>query len=133
MADLKSNARRAYRDADAAENGWSRRTTVAHEVARKDIVLGIDELPRLAVAPPVCANARADIGLNRFIVAERDQPNRRGERHNAKFQRLLDVGVVLVHQICVKRGHRSLIEAKTQTAFDMASETEEPFRAGSDV
>src|SRR5438105_2077544 len=125
MPDFKSKGGRSDRHAHAAENCRSRGTAAANEVARKDIVLGIDELSRLAVAPSVCPNAGADIRLNRFIVAEWNQPNRRRERNDPKFERLLDVGAVLVHRIGIKRGHRSLIEPEAQAAFNIASETEQ--------
>ena len=125
------NPHRPIRWVRARRRGSS--VAAADEVAREDVILEINELTGLTVAPPVHADPGPDVGLHRFVVTERQQPDCRGERDDSKLERLLDIGAVRIHKIRVQGRHGALVEPDSQTPFDDGRQREKPFTAESNV
>src|SRR5262245_41192887 len=61
VTDLEAGAELPDWHAEAAEHDRPDRRTAADEIPGEDAVLEVDELPGLAVAPGVDADARADV------------------------------------------------------------------------
>jgi len=69
--------------------------------------LEIDELARFAVPPVEEAEAGADVGLDRGRLSERHDAHRKGHRHDAQPQLLLDLGAVPIREPLVDRRDRA--------------------------
>jgi hypothetical protein len=93
------------------------------------VVAEVDEVPGFGVAPVDRANPRADVGLH-AAVPDRQKPHRRGDRHHAQLQPLLDLRVGRdVDGGAVDARHRPLVEADAHAGLEIVAQPDEPFAA----
>ncbi len=89
-------------------------------------VAGIDEISDFAVAEAQRADARADVRLEVARASERQEADERRQRHDAKFQLLSNLEVVLVDHVEIHRGNGALVEAHARSEFNVAAECDVP-------
>ena len=72
---------------------------------------------------------RADVRLERVVMPERQEPHRRGERHDAQLQVLLDFGAVGVHEVDVRPTGRLAVVADAEAGVELVAEPDQLFAA----
>src|SRR4029077_1112656 len=104
--------------------------SVADEVAVEDgVIVGIHELPVLAVPPPEDAHASADIRLDGRVVAKRQETERRRHRHDAKLEIRHHLTAVDVDEVRIHRVHGFLKEPETDARVELVVQRNQPLAA----
>ena len=129
IAQFTADAPLAERHAHAAEDHRPRRGTAADEIPDEDRVVRREKLPRLAVAVAEYADASADVRLDGVAMPHGEPAHRRGERHDAQFQILLNLGAVRVDEVAVDRRHRPLVIADAESGVEIVAERGDVLRA----
>jgi hypothetical protein len=120
------------REPQAAEDDRRGGRAALHvAVAEQRVVERIDELTRLAVAPVQNREAAAEVRLQAVDrAAERKDPHRRGDGHDAQPQILLDLAAVRADQVAIHGRHRAPIEPGADAGFEEPADAKQP--VGSD-
>src|SRR5439155_6797475 len=87
---LEAQAHIADRHAHTAEDDGTHRRSGALKAVLKNVVLVVDEVACLHVAPTVDADAAANVWRNGIVMAERQVADRRRDRDDTELEILFD-------------------------------------------